>query len=144
MRVSSEATKASILAAAGIQRRSRRKRVEKKNKNDELGLSSNEFNAKYRKKQKEEQTKRNSVWRRLKAMQTAMKDHIVTETFGVGISLAALGRQVLFVDLDNAAAIGDSTNSTPGKTKKKTGGKKRKKSSAATHRNGNKRKRKKM
>ena len=77
-------------------------------------------------------------------MQTAMKDHIVTETFGVGISLAALGRQVLFVDLDNAAAIGDSTNSTPGKTKKKTGGKKRKKSSAATHRNGNKRKRKKM
>ena len=117
----SEATKANLLAAAGLQRRSRRKRVEKKNKNDDLGLSSKEFNAKYRKKQKEEQSKRNSVWKRLKAMQTAMKDHIVTETFGVGLSLAALDRQVLFVDLNSAAAIGDLTNSTSGKTKKKTG-----------------------
>jgi hypothetical protein len=121
---SSEATKASILAAAGVQRRSKRKRVEKKNRNDELGLSSKEFNAKYRKKQKEEQSKKNSVWSRLKALQTAMRDHIVAETFGFGLSLAGLNRQVLFVNLDRDDIMSESYSNL-GRAKK-IGGKKRK------------------
>ena len=77
----------------------KRKRVVKKSSNDELGLSSKEFNARYRKKQKEEQTKRNTVWWRLKSLQTVMKDHIVAQTFEAGLSLTALNRQILFAIL---------------------------------------------
>ena len=110
------------LAISGIQRRSRRKRVVKKSSNDELGLSSKEFNARYRKKQKEEQTKRNTVWWRLKSLQTVMKDHIVAQTFEAGLSLTALNRQILFANPDGAQLEhGDS------KTRQSKYGHKRKK-----------------
>ena len=53
-----------------------------------------------------------------------MRDHIVAETFGFGLSLAGLNRQVLFVNLDRDDIMSESYSNL-GRAKK-IGGKKRK------------------
>ena len=84
-----------------MRRQSRRVGTSRK-KNDDLGLASNVYNAKYRRKQKEDQINQNSVFSRLVSMQRAMQVSIVPELFQSGLSLAAVGRRAMFKNLSYA------------------------------------------